>query len=186
MNICDSHRNIVRVESIAMCFPDQVVSARKFVAVNGVRWIALLSLLSVLYGTQVVAVDLMREQLKEEDLLDKSCEELRIMRNEIYARHGRKFGNPKLRQHFLEQNWYDPKIEPNDFRERLITNVQNKNIEYIKHFEAEKKCKNPKSVFDLREWGILEWSAAIGTVLAIIGTILTLVKVTRRCSSKKK
>lgn len=169
-----------------MCFPDQVASARNFVAVYGVRLIALLPLLSILYGTQVVAVNLMQEQLKKENLQDKPCEELRIMRNEIFARHGRKFGNPKLRQHFLEQDWYDPKFEPNDFPGHLISNVQNKNIEYIKHFEGEKKCKNPKSVFDLGEWGILEWSAAIGTVLATIGTILTLVKVTRRRFSKRK
>lgn len=140
---------------------------------SGKRLFALLALLSGFCGTQAVAVDLMREIVKESDVKDKSCEELRIMRNEIYARHGWKFGNPKLRAYFLAQEWYYPKYEPSTFPSKeLITDVQYKNIQHIMHFEDEKGCREPRTVFDFSQWGIVEWSAAFVALAAIL-TILT-------------
>ncbi|MCX5772313.1 MAG: YARHG domain-containing protein, partial [Candidatus Hydrogenedentes bacterium] len=47
--------------------------------------------------------------LTEEDLRDKSSEELRLMRNEVYARRGREFQDKDLRHHFYCQSWYQPK-----------------------------------------------------------------------------
>ncbi|MCY4558640.1 MAG: YARHG domain-containing protein [Chloroflexi bacterium] len=139
------------------------------------RLLVLLAFLSGLLGTQAVALDLMQERVKEADVKYKTCKELRNMRNEIFARHGREFGNPELRAYFLAQDWYIPKYKPSAFpNEELINDLQYKNIQYIKHFEDEKECREPRAVFDFSQWGIVEWSAAfvgLAALLTIIGML---------------
>ena len=46
--------------------------------------------------------------LTEEDIKGKTKHELRIMRNEIYARHGYIFKDPILRDYFMQKSWYKP------------------------------------------------------------------------------
>lgn len=58
--------------------------------------------------------------------------ELRILRNEIYARRGRRFRTPWIQQYFYSQPWYDPL--PN-FREPQLSTVETKNIATIVNLE---------------------------------------------------
>ena len=58
--------------------------------------------------------------------------ELRIMRNEIYARHGYIFKLPELREYFMKQSWYVPVSE--DVTNSL-TSLEKENIELIKRYE---------------------------------------------------
>jgi hypothetical protein len=44
----------------------------------------------------------------ETDLAGRSLDDLSLMRNTIYARAGRRFDDPKLRDHFAHQPWYRP------------------------------------------------------------------------------
>ena len=46
--------------------------------------------------------------LTEEDIKGKTKHELKIMRNEIYARHGYIFKDPILRDYFMQKSWYKP------------------------------------------------------------------------------
>jgi hypothetical protein len=46
--------------------------------------------------------------LTNADLSDCGCGDLKILRNEIYARHGRIFKTDYLRNYFLDQPWYSP------------------------------------------------------------------------------
>lgn len=46
--------------------------------------------------------------LTNADLADCGCGDLKILRNEIYARHGRIFKAEYLRNYFLSQPWYSP------------------------------------------------------------------------------
>jgi len=46
------------------------------------------------------------------DLTGRSREELALMRNTIYARAGRRFKTPKLRDYFARQPWYHPAADP--------------------------------------------------------------------------
>ena len=46
--------------------------------------------------------------LTEEDIKGKTKHELRIMRNEIYARHAYIFKDPILRDYFMQKSWYKP------------------------------------------------------------------------------
>lgn len=62
---------------------------------------------------------------------------LRLARNEIYARHGRKFDSEELRKYFMSKDWYEPLIEPNDFDEDMLTKIEKYNRDLIKKYEAD-------------------------------------------------
>lgn len=73
--------------------------------------------------------------LTQDDLQGLSAKELQIARNEIYARHGRKFQSQELQDHFNSKTWYRGTIEPENFSESLLSAMEKKNIELIKHAE---------------------------------------------------
>ena len=54
--------------------------------------------------------------------------ELRVLRNEIYARHGRRFQTAWLRTYFSEQPWYRPSAT---FRESDLSEVEKANVKVI-------------------------------------------------------
>lgn len=68
----------------------------------------------------------------DDDLKDKTLEELRIMRNEIFARHGHTFKSEELKNHFNSQPWY--KSTTADATSQL-TETEKKNVDFIKRLE---------------------------------------------------
>ncbi|MFC4805256.1 YARHG domain-containing protein [Filifactor villosus] len=74
--------------------------------------------------------------LAKEDLYGLSKEQLRIARNEIYARHGRKFKDEALQDYFNSQEWYMPLIEADEFDKMVkLSDVERKNLDLIKSVE---------------------------------------------------
>jgi hypothetical protein len=71
--------------------------------------------------------------LTEEDVWNYNSEELRLMRNEIYARHGYSFKIKDMRYYFEDQDWYMPVTT--DIR-RDLTTTEIANIELIYEFET--------------------------------------------------
>ena len=69
------------------------------------------------------------------DLAGLTKEELRLARNEIYARHGRKFQDQELQTYFNSKSWYNGTIEPENFSNDLLDEYEKANVEYIKTFE---------------------------------------------------
>ena len=61
-----------------------------------------------------------------------SLHELRLLRNEIYARHGRIFKTMWIQQYFGNQPWYDPK---EDFKDEDLTGPDKTNVETIVAYE---------------------------------------------------
>jgi hypothetical protein len=57
---------------------------------------------------EVLGVGREYSQLTEEDFKGKTPWQLDLMRNELYARRGYIFKKPEFRQHFAEQEWYQP------------------------------------------------------------------------------
>ncbi len=83
------------------------------------------------------------------DLAGKSLGELRIMRNEIFARHGYKFKTEEMSKYFTKQKWYEPKYD--DVTSRL-TEIEIANIKMIKQYEDDlKKNKSPAKIGKLIE-----------------------------------
>lgn len=61
--------------------------------------------------------------------------ELRLARNEIYARYGRKFTSKDLQKYFGRQSWYSPEIQADKFNENMLSEIEKKNIQTIKEVE---------------------------------------------------
>ncbi|MBM4178104.1 MAG: YARHG domain-containing protein [Ignavibacteria bacterium] len=72
--------------------------------------------------------------LSEEDLHGYTKEELKIMRNEILARHGQIFTAADLKKHFKAQSWYEPSSDDVSYD---LSYIERENIELIS--EAEKR-----------------------------------------------
>jgi len=62
-----------------------------------------------------------------------SLHELRLLRNEVYARHGRIFKTMWIQQYFGIQPWYDPK---EDFKDEELTGPDKTNVETIVAYET--------------------------------------------------
>jgi hypothetical protein len=69
------------------------------------------------------------------DLAGLSSSELDLLRNEIYARHGRRFSRKDLQSHFDHQSWYRPLYAPDEFPSNLLTEIQRKNVEIISAYQ---------------------------------------------------
>lgn len=70
--------------------------------------------------------------LTQNDLIGRSAWELDIMRNEIYARHGRPFVKVKFARYFNEQSWYE--VNPN-YSDGLLSLVEKRNANLIKAYQ---------------------------------------------------
>jgi len=78
-------------------------------------------------------MELFENKLISETMLrGLSLHELRLLRNEIYARHGRIFKTIWIQQYFGGQPWYDPK---DDFKDEEISGPDKTNIETIVAYE---------------------------------------------------
>lgn len=66
------------------------------------------------------------------DLKNKSSEELRIMRNWIFARHGYIFQSPDLREYFSKYSWYEPTSRNVTAQ---LNKIEKSNIELIQGYE---------------------------------------------------
>lgn len=70
--------------------------------------------------------------LRDEELIGYSKEELRIMRNWIFARHGYAFKSRDLQIYFSQFDWYQPQYTDVSY---MLTDIEKKNIELIKRYE---------------------------------------------------
>ena len=66
----------------------------------------------------------------ESDLVGLSSKDLKIMRNEIYARHGYIFKTADMKAYFSEQSWYSPISENVE-----LSDLELKNVNFIKAHE---------------------------------------------------
>lgn len=71
----------------------------------------------------------------EQELSGLTREELRLARNEIYAKRGRKFKAIDLAAYFLQKEWYLPSVEADDFDEGILNPEEIGNLKIIKQIE---------------------------------------------------
>lgn len=77
--------------------------------------------------------------LMEEDISMLDTSQLRLARNEIYARHGRKFTNPEIQNYFMQKSWYHPSIEPEAFKDEMLNIYEKANAEFMSEYESKIK-----------------------------------------------
>ena len=79
----------------------------------------------------------LREKLATDLITDETlgamfAEDLRVLRNEVYARHGRVFKDPELQKYFEAQAWY--KANP-EFKDDQLNEIEAKNLAKIREAE---------------------------------------------------
>ena len=72
------------------------------------------------------------ELITEEMVSGLFVEDLRVLRNEIYAKRGRVFKDPMLQKYFAAQAWYQPNPE---FKDENLSETESKNLAVIKQVE---------------------------------------------------
>lgn len=73
--------------------------------------------------------------LTEDDLAGLSAEQCRLARNEIYARHGRRFQDAGLQLYFDSCSWYSGTIDPADFSDSVFNEYERANSRLIVEYE---------------------------------------------------
>ncbi len=80
-----------------------------------------------------------KEKLTRADLEGLTKEQLRLARNEIYARHGMIFGVEDLDTYFATKSWYKPTISFSDFYESVeMSIIEEQNVILIQQVEKGK------------------------------------------------
>lgn len=98
----------------------------------------------VRYDAQEFEYPLSDKKLISEELLwNVDNNVLWIGRNEIYARHGRKFDSVYLQNYFESCSWYEGSIESVNFREDTLNEIEKRNLELIEGEEEKRKQENP-------------------------------------------
>lgn len=87
--------------------------------------------------SQFILPDSDSEYLSYDDLNGIGAEELRIARNEIYARKGRKFQDEVLQAYFEGKDWYEGIYEPDEFQEEMLNEYEMFNRDLITEYEEE-------------------------------------------------
>lgn len=70
--------------------------------------------------------------LTSSDLSGMSKQDLKIMRNEIFARHGYIFKTAEMKSYFANQSWYSGQY---DDVTSMLSNIEKQNIELVKKYE---------------------------------------------------
>ncbi len=75
--------------------------------------------------------------LSRSDLEGLTQEECRLARNELYARHGRKFDDEGLQDYFNAKDWYTGTIDPADFSDSVLNDFEMANRDLLVLYEEE-------------------------------------------------
>lgn len=84
-------------------------------------------------------------RLTEDDLSGLTHEELCLARNEIYARHGRRFKTQAIAAYFADKSWYDPSVDPAVFdanQESYLSEDERYNASFLLSYEKQKFGKS--------------------------------------------
>ncbi|PES93248.1 zinc ribbon domain-containing protein [Bacillus cereus] len=126
----ESGRETTKVETVtalsAYNLPFQKKSAEKTVVYNVTPPVTT----SYVYNGFIFPDSDIRK-LTSADLRYLSKEQLKIARNEIYARHGHIFQTKDMQAYFLKQSWY----RENPYFTGALTNIESYNVELIKSRE---------------------------------------------------
>lgn len=86
-----------------------------------------------------IIADSYTRALTTDELATLTREELQIARNEILARHGRKFEDENMKMYFESKSWYSGTIEPTEFDayyDSILSEVEKANIQLIQSVES--------------------------------------------------
>lgn len=77
--------------------------------------------------------------LRKSELDGMTADELRLARNEIYARHGRRFDSADLQGYFDSKTWYNGTTDPDDFNYDILNDFERYNVNLMRSVEDSKR-----------------------------------------------
>ena len=89
-----------------------------------------------------------------DDVEDLSDGELKLARNEIYARRGYIFEDTEMAEYFGRKAWYKPSIPAKDFDEHIFSEPEWRSIQNI--LSEEEKRANGNATRSEKEWLVVE------------------------------
>lgn len=112
--------------------------------------IALLLSIGGVYGQRLTDCSACSMKVyKESDLTKNELYEIELLRNEIFARHGYKFQNERLEQHFNQFDWYRSNTNKSFSASELNPN-ETGNIELFKKLESKIKTERAQMLMELQ------------------------------------
>jgi hypothetical protein len=93
-------------------------------------------------GSQGVPAFMVR-LLTADDVAGKTPTDLELMRNEIFARLGRRFERADLQAYFDSQPWYRPRFAASEFDANLLSAVQKQNVAILRAAERRARRASP-------------------------------------------
>lgn len=88
--------------------------------------------------------DSAQRYMSEEELHDLPLQIINYGKNEIYARHGRRFRSQELQAYFDGQSWYSGSISPDEFDENSLNEYERINAHMINDFEHQYNAEGYK------------------------------------------
>lgn len=76
-----------------------------------------------------------REYITESDLVGKTKDEVAMIRNEIYARHGYIFNTEPFKSYFESQEWYEPN---ENFNDSIFSEIEKTNKDFLVKYEEDR------------------------------------------------
>ena len=123
------------VRSVTVNYSDDQVTARNaYDFVPSVYMEATVSQ-AQLFTNDFVIFDSDTRYITAADLAMLSQEQLRLARNEIYARRGRLFKDTYLQDYFNQKSWYQGTIAPDAFSETMFNDYERANAYFIADYE---------------------------------------------------
>ncbi|MCD7761723.1 MAG: YARHG domain-containing protein, partial [Lachnospiraceae bacterium] len=90
-------------------------------------------------GADTIISGISSRYISESELYGYSLSELRLIRNEIFALHGRMFNSEDLQEYFSQKSWYTPLYTPEEFDADLFSHLneyEKANLNVILAYEA--------------------------------------------------
>lgn len=87
--------------------------------------------------SQYILPDSDIRKLSMRDLRGFDANDCRLARNELYARHGRRFDDEELQAYFNSRTWYEGTIDPKDFSESRLSDIEAYNRDLIVEYETD-------------------------------------------------
>ncbi len=89
--------------------------------------------------TEYIIEDSASRYLTDSDVKGLTLQEINYAKNEIYARHGRRFKSKELQDYFDSTSWYVGKYSPEDFdqnySERMLNDFEKRNADFLSEKE---------------------------------------------------
>ncbi len=83
---------------------------------------------------EFIFADSDQRYLSDEEVKSLNKDEIRIAINEIYARRGRAFSTPELKEYFLSKSWYNPQYSQAEFSEKVFNEYERANINLLSKY----------------------------------------------------